>query len=299
MEIQEPEASEALASQPVAMQRRDDLQLSLDCPQCGAGGWVRLASLQRGMTCPKCNCHFHVARNGQLRSDDKLPRVRFHCPRCHQAGSIPAAFKIRKAKCGACKLPLEIGPDEQLHGAKEAAKLRRATAVIAARDSSIASSRLGTCLQKFFFLADGKMRTTNVVLVSIFALGLLAAVVAGAGSFFLNSPEGSVREFTYKCLAGDWHAAESFLPPNDDVALVEFQRWRGFYFTSILDKHRPTGDSVRVLIERKGNGTGTDVFVVTMTSSVIGKRIIREHWHEQDGKWEFDVVATLAAMHGG
>jgi hypothetical protein len=151
-----------------------------------------------------------------------------------------------------------------------------------------------TFLLRFLYDLDGKMRITNVVIVSMLALGLLAAVVAGAGSLFTRTPEGTVRDFTYQCLAGDWNAAEEFLPPDDDVALVEFQRWRGFYFTSILDKHRPAGDSVQVDVVREG-----EAFVVTMTSRVIGKRTIREQWREQDGVWQFDPVATLAAMNGG
>lgn len=299
MEIREPEASEAPhTAQASATQRGDDLQLSLVCPECGASGWVRWASLKRGMSCPKCGCHFHVARNGQLRSDEKLPRIRFHCPRCHQAGAIPAIFKVRKAKCGVCKLPLEIGPDEQLHGAKEAAEMRRESAV-ANVAATTTRSHWEKSLVQFFYDPDGKMRSTNVIIVGILTLGLLAAVVAGAGSLFASTPERAVRDFTYQCLAGDWNAAEQSLPPKDDVAMVEFQRWRGFYFTSILDKHRPAGDAVRVVVEREGDSPAAGVFVVTMTSPVIGKRVIRQHWRERDGSWEFDVVATLAAMNGG
>jgi hypothetical protein len=285
----------ATAGESAARQRGGDLHLSLDCPQCGATGWAPWASLKRGMSCPKCHCHFHIASNGQLRNDELLPRVRFHCPRCHQAGAIPATFKIRKAKCGVCKLPLEIGPDEQLHGAKEAAEMRRRAAE-ASVASAASNRRLPDFLQQFLFQPDGKMRITNAVLVGILALGLLAAVVAGAGSLFASTPEGEVRAFTYACLAGDWNTAEQSLPANDDVALSEFKRWRGFYFTSILDKHRPAGDKVQVAVTRETSTPSGSVFVATLTSPLVGERTIREHWREHDGKWQFDVVATLAEL---
>ncbi len=87
------------------------------------------------------------------------------------------------------------------------------------------------------------------------------------------------------------------MPANDDVARIEFQRWRGFYFTSILDKHRPAGDKVRITVVREGEDPASSIFVVTMKSPVIGQREIREHWRTIDGRWRFDVVKTLAAMN--
>ena len=291
METRQQLASEPLKTSAPA-QVGDDLHLSLSCPKCGATGWIGWANLKRGMSCPKCACHFHVARNGQLSADEDLPHVRFHCPRCHQAGTIPAIFRVRKAKCGVCKLPLEIGPDEQLHGVKEAANLRRETAAAQALSAAAPSK-----FSQFFLTAGGQMRSANIVLVSVVAVGLLAAAVAGASALFTCTPESQVRSFTYTCLAGDWNAAEKFLPPEDDVALVEFQRWRSFYFTSILDKHRPAGDKVHVAVVREGENPADTVFVVTLSSPVLGSREVREHWHERDGRWEFDVVSTLAHLH--
>jgi hypothetical protein len=273
-------------------QRGDDLHLSLACPECGASGWVRWASLQRGMSCPKCGCHFHVARNGQLQSDDDLPRVRFHCPRCHQAGAIPAIYRVRRAKCGACKLPLEIGPDAQLHGAKEAAEMRRA-----ATSAVVSSVAAPSKFQQFISNENSHMRTLSLIVGGVFTLALAAAVITGAGALFASTPEGEVRSFTYACLAGDWKNAEQWLPENDDVARIEFQRWRGFYFTSILDKHRPAGDKVQIAVVRQENNTADAVFIATLRSPMLGNREIRQHWRERDGGWEFDVLATLAQLN--
>jgi hypothetical protein len=227
-----------------------------------------------------------------LQSDQNLPLVRFHCPRCHQAGTIPAEFRVRKARCGVCKLPLEAGPDDNLHGAKEATQMRRATAA-----AGLAATKTPSKFEQFFRSPNGNMRITNVVLVSIVAVGLIASMMVGAGALFASTPEGEVRAFTCACLAGDWNAAEEFLPENDDVARVEFERWRSFYFTSILDKHRPAGDKVSVTVEREGEDAASSSFVVTIKSKVIGQRILREQWRASDGRWRFDVVQTLAEMN--
>jgi hypothetical protein len=283
MEIRTPTVSDV---SPSSNQLGDDLQLSLACPACGASGWVPWKRLQRGMACPKCQCHFHVASNGQLQSDDALPRVRFHCPRCQQAGSIPANFRVRKAKCGVCKLPLEIGPDQQLHGAKEAAQLRRASARVTSSTSGKEQVRSP------FRFKNRHMRFTNLFIAGLTAVLLIAALVAAGSALLAPSPEGTVRSFTYTCLAGQWNRAQEFLP-DDDVARVEFKRWRSFYFTSILDEHRPAGDKVSVAVARENEKSPDAVLVVTMISPVVGRREIRQHWHEHDGRWEFDVVRTL------
>lgn len=264
-----------------------DLNVSLACPQCGHSGWTQWKKLRRGMRCPKCQCQFLLDRNGQLMTEEELPQIKFSCPRCGQNGSIPKLFNVRKAACGVCKLQLVIGPDNQLHGADEVAKMRRAqnSAALEQKTKEYAAAR---GLPQAAPPANRKR---------IILAGAAAAVVVVAAIWWMAggaSPGGRVSDFTATCLTGRWNDCYAYIL-DDDVAQIEFDRWRIRYFPSIVDKVRPKDDTVEIDVELLSETTDQRVFRVTLRSPFIGTRQHVQHWIASEGGWWFDPAETLRA----
>ncbi len=274
--------SETPQPQPMA----DELTLLLKCPKCGAGGRVQWKSLRHGMKCRKCNCQFLIASDGKLISQDDLPQVRFNCPRCGTSGQMPTMVAGRGGKCPACKMPLATDQNQNLRGAEEAAMSRR-MASMAARKKQSADRQAARAS------SNGEVRLPRQL---IWGGGAVVAVLmawliysAGQG----GRPDSLGQNFTRTCLTGDWEAALAFIE-DDAVQQAEFKRWRSRYFPSILDAHRPKGDSVNIAVDLLAETAETRVFRMTLRSPFIGERKHAQHWALRDGKWLFDVVATLA-----
>lgn len=266
-----------------------DLRFSVACPKCGTLGWLKWTSLKYRIGCPKCRCAFSVGRNGQLQAQDDAPQVRYECPRCHQAGSLPKQLAVRGVECTACKLPLEPGPDRKLHEAKKAQELRRA----AAREAKQTSTK--EWMMNAFRDDTGRIRHFPILLGIAVAIALLIGGYMIVAPWFDASPGARARHFTYACLAGKWNDALGYMA-DDDVQRVQFDRWKVRYFPSILDKHRPKGDSVRITAETLEESPQACVLQVTMTSPAIGTRSHRQRWHYEEGKWRFDAHGTVSEI---
>lgn len=267
------------------------LRLLLSCPKCGVSGWIKWASLKRGIRCPKCRCEFLIGSGGQVHKVEELPQTRFTCPRCGKSGAIAATFVVQKAECGDCRLPLVAGPDRKLHGMREAAAMQRAA-------KSLAQPTYREWLEGNFRRADGRVHRGYAMA----AAGLTMIVLLSAGfafrAFFDNSPETMARRFTAQCLAGDFQAATRYLP-DDDVQRVEFKRWRMRHFTSIIAKFRPTGDRVGLTATPLELSEAKATLQIEMTSNHLGSRSIKQVWRtDESGGWQFDVCGTLAAEDG-
>lgn len=264
-----------------------ELNVSLSCPQCGHSGWTQWNKLRRGMRCPKCQCQFLLDRNGQIMTEGELPQIKFSCPRCGQAGSIPKLFNVRKASCGVCKLQLVMGPDNQLHGADEVAKMRRAQNA-AALEQKYKEHATVRGLPKA--APPDKRRRIIVASAAAAAVLVLALWWMAAGA----SPTGRVSHFTATCLTGRWKDCDAYIL-DDDVARAEFARWRIRHFPSIIDKVRPQGDTVAIDVELLNESGDQRVVRVTMRSPFIGTRQHEQYWVAADGQWWFDPAETLRA----
>jgi ribosomal protein S27AE len=265
-----------------------NLRVQLACPKCGVTGWVKWSSLNRAMHCPKCGCEFLMGRHGQLLSLGDLPQVRFTCPRCGKSGWLPSTSFIRNAQCADCKLPLVAGPDQRLHGAREAAQMQREAAEQARgmshRQWLLANARGAT----------GQTRGLHIVALVV-SLVAAAGVAAGvATTLFDRSAEALARRFTAACLAGD-RGALDFLE-RDPVQAVELERFRLRQFASILDKHRPSGDRVSIDVAVVRATADARVLEIRLASGFLGTRTHEQVWYLRDGQWCFGAQQTLAAQ---
>ena len=275
----------------VTTREEANVKLALTCPQCGAGGWTDLRRLKNGLKCAKCGCQFLVGSSGRLLKHDQLPQVRFACPRCKQTGSIPAQLAVRKAYCGACRLPLVAGPDQHLHGEMEAAQLWKAHSAAAGQQ------RMRERLKARFTTAQGRLLWLPAISAVVLIIVGLTGLGYGLNCMFDASPEAQVRDFTRTCLSGEWNAAHAFLL-DDPLQWAEFDRWRVRHFSSLQDKIRPAGDRVEIgvnLIEEKGP---LRVFEVVMQSKFMGTRTHQQHWRLEGETWQFDPHSTLAQSDG-
>lgn len=266
------------------------MKLSIACPQCGVEGWVQWKDLRHGLRCPACHCHFLLNHSGKWQSLAELPQVRYTCPRCKQSGSLPSMLAVRQVECGMCGLRLARGPDQQFHEADEARQLHQA-ALEEARKPPAARLR-GPSRST----GDGWLRKPATVWAALLLAGLLCIVALAVGLFGGHSPESRARAFTYSCLAGDWDRAHGYMA-DDAMQRSEFDRWRVRYFTSILDEHRPAGDSVRVTVQRTSGTAESCVLRVEMKSRFIGTRTHEQHWRKSGDQWFFDAIVTLQAQY--
>lgn len=263
-----------------------DLRLTLDCPGCGQSGTIRVARLHRGLRCPRCRKQFLIDRSGQVLALSRMAQTRFTCPRCGQSGSVPKELKVRRAECAQCKLPLAAGPDQRLHGAREAAEMIRQSVARSKRYALVGwmERRLG--------VTESRARK----LVAVLCVALLAALIGGglfgARQLFDDSPQRSVRGLVRACLHGNAKAAQDYLD-DDAVQRLEFERWRIRHFASIVDQVRPSGDRVEIQIEPLSNQADEGVFLVTLSSAFFGARSHEQVWRQLDGRWQFDALATL------
>ncbi len=267
-------------------------RIALCCPKCSATGWIEWQHLKHGLRCSKCSCHFLVTPTGQVRAQAELPQVRFTCPRCHRSGSIPDLLTIGGAECLSCRLPLVRGPDQRLHGLDEARELRRAASERQGKPSAAA---------EWFTWPNGSLRLGRVAWVAALTLGALLAGGLWLHTWFDVTPATLARRFTYVCLSGRWDRAEDFLD-DDPVQRAEFDRWRLRYFSSILDKHRPKGDSVEIEVEPLRESADALDYRVKLTSPFLGTRTLGQSWRLVQGEWRFDARVTLAedgAAHRG
>jgi hypothetical protein len=278
-------------SQTVASRDGTGFRVPLTCPKCNAAGWIEWQNLSHSIRCPKCSDQFLIAPNGKFRSLADLPQTRFECPRCGQSGSIPTMLAERGAECIGCKLRLVAGPDQKLHGVKEAKELRRAAQMKKPKHG------LALWLERQFQTADGRVRKGAVAVWSIGAAAMFVAMVMLLFNLFDNSLETQAKNFTSACLAGDWSAAEESFA-DDDVQLAEFNRWRMRHFTSIIDEHRPAGDSVRIDVESTNGEALPRILNITLTSDFLGTRSHTQCWNQQDGRWQFEPQKTLEATDG-
>lgn len=260
------------------------------CPQCREPGLVHLTRLQNGMKCPACDCHFIVGRDGQIRRVADLPHVRYSCPRCHQAGLVPAPLAARTAKCPHCRLPLARGPDHKLYGADEAAEMWRQNGGKTQRLSW--SDRFG----QFVTASDGRLRKQCVAAMALPAVVALWLAAWGLKTLLDFSLETRAAAFTYACLVGEEDGVLEYLE-DDAVQYVELKRWIR-RFASILDRHRPAGDRVRVDVETVDSRPGRRVLLVTVRSEFLGARRHIQHWRQRNSRWLFDSLATLADEQG-
>jgi hypothetical protein len=265
--------------------------LPIRCPQCGAAGLVNWTSLQNGIRCPQCDCEFVVAKGGNVVRLADMPHVRFACPRCHKSGRLPAPLAARRAKCPGCGLALARGPDQQLHGVAEAAEKRKAAPPGPRRpwrDRPMA---------RLLMTADGRLRRGAAVALAAVAITITVVGVAAAAVYFNPSAETLAQRLVASCLDGGKDAGLEFVA-DDAVQLVELERWRKRHFTSIVDRHRPDGDRVRIVAVSLPDAGPHRVLAVTLRSPFLGSRNLIQYWRIDDGQWNFDARATLASEDG-
>jgi hypothetical protein len=140
--------------------------------------------------------------------------------------------------------------------------------------------------------ADRRSRAKSQLVWMIVLAGLLGAGTLAVRGLMDDSPKGCVRRFTCNRLAGDWNEAEAYMP-DGAVQRFEFERWRVRCFSSILDKHRPKGDTAAIEIEAISGTPRAGVFRVVMTSPSIGRRVHQQHREKIDGRWLFDAADTV------
>lgn len=275
-----------------ACDRSEDLMsMPIACPQCKMHGLVHLTRLQNAIKCPQCACEFIVVKGGDIKQVRELPHVRYACPRCHKSGLIPAPLAGRGAKCPGCRLPLVRGPDQRLHGAEEAKKRWKAYAEAEGRPSF--SERISKTLTH----PDGSLRKENMALMCAPLAALVGAALYVLLAVFDHSVETKSQKFTLACLSGIDERIRTYIE-DDAVQDVELKRWRTRHFTSIADRHRPTGDKVAVEVKSIENRSSRRVLLVTMKSEFIGTRRHVQYWREVDAAWRFDALATLAEEDG-
>lgn len=262
-------------------------RLPFNCPQCAHTGWVDWKNLNRALRCPKCDCHFLVDRDGQVRSFADADQVHFTCVRCGKSGQFPATLVERGAQCPSCKLPLSFGSDNGPRVNEESQKAKRG-AVPAHRGTIDPALPTPLGRKQRLLLKGGCIA---VLIVAAVACGLLLQAYGRA-----ESVEEMAAAFTQYCLAGKRDRAVEFIA-DDVVQRMEFERWFLRHFASIQASHRPKGDRAQVaaeLAEEHHDDPHQSALQLTMSSSFIGQREHRQIWRQQDAKWSFDPVATLA-----
>jgi hypothetical protein len=204
---------------------------------------------------------------------------------------MPAMLAVRGAKCPGCGLPLARTPRRRMDGANEAAEQWKSAAAQPRRDAwkSAIAGKLMT--------ADGRWQKINVALAAAPVVALLAIGAVWIASLFDSSPETMAARFTEACLAGDQGAGDSYLE-EDAVQQVEFDRWRNRHFASIIERHRPVGDSVNVEVKPIETRSVFRILLVTMRSSHFGTRRHVQHWRDHGDRWLFDSRATMAEEDG-
>lgn len=268
----------------------DPLCIPINCPQCRAPGLINLTRLQNGMRCPECDCEFIVARGGHVRRVADLPHVRYSCPRCQQSGLVPAALAARTAKCPQCSLQLARAPDQVLRGVEQATELWRLSG------GKAHGAKWHDRITKFFTTGDGRLRKQSIALLSLPAVIVLWLAGLGLMTLFDFSLETRAGDFLLTCLSGNEKEMLKFVE-DDAVQHVELKSWSR-RLTSILDRHRPAGDRMRVhaqVVEEKPHNR---VLLITLRSDFIGTRRHIQHWHERNSTWLFDARATLADEQG-
>ncbi|MFO0913461.1 MAG: hypothetical protein U0795_10925 [Pirellulales bacterium] len=257
------------------------LRLSVACPRCGQAGWIAWNKLSANLRCSNCSCQFVLSRSGEFRDQADLPHVRYDCPRCRQSGRIPAEVPVRHAECRTCRLPLVMGPDQRLHGAAEAAEMRRQAPHSAARQTD---GRSGWELH----------RLGQVALYGGMAAAVLVIAVTVWWARSPATPAAMARRFTAACLSRDRNAASRYVA-EDDVEQAEFTRWWLRYFPSISDSHRPEGDRIKIAAEVAAQNGEKCLVKVELKSDFIGTRSHVQIWRKDGQAWTFDVLASLSA----
>jgi hypothetical protein len=217
-----------------------------------------------------------------------LPHVRFGCPRCHKSGRLPAPLASRRAKCPGCGLALARGPNQQLHGVAEAAELWKAAPARPRRQWQ------DLPLARLVVTANGRLRRGGAVAIAAVKITLTLVGVAAAAAYFNPSAETLAQRLVASCLAGGKDAGIEFVE-DDAVQQVELERWRKRHFTSIVDRHRPNGDRVRIAAVPLPDAGPHRVLAVTLRSQFLGSRNLIQYWRLDDGQWHFDARATLAS----
>jgi hypothetical protein len=267
----------------------EGMRVPLVCPQCEAKGFVQWSSLKNGIECPRCGCQFVITRDGRILAKNDLPHIRFACPRCGKSGAIPATISSKNAKCDSCKLPLALGPDQKFYGIKEATELRRA-----ARQSSLRRAVREQFIERFL-TNEGRVRWVALLLCIAIGCGALIGGGSVVWSLLDHSPAKMAHRFTVACLSGKRDIVRRYIE-DDDIQRVELTRWQTLHFASILDRHRPPGDSVRIEVKPVEEDSSTQLFEVSLTSSFLGRRELRQYWYESDNRWLFDAKRTIRAQ---
>lgn len=272
----------------------EGFKITLTCPQCATTAWVAWKRLTHSLRCPKCRCQFLIGPHGKLLKPEDLPQTRYSCPRCGAAGSVPTMLTVRRAECMSCKLPLAHGPDQQLHGVKEAAELQRQTLETL---RELRASGTPKWLQALSLGLERRLGKLSLAVVAIVAASAIWYVGSAIASLFAHRPDRHVIGFVDCCLRGDEDAAEDYLP-DDDVERVEFDRWRVRNFASIIEKFRPAGDHAEITAKLLSETPDARSFEITMKSPFLGERKQRQEWRLRDGDWRFSPVETLARQDG-
>lgn len=263
--------------------------MPLRCPQCGVEGLIHYQALGRAIDCHKCACRFIVQRDGQAIPLASLPQVSFACPRCRTTGSVPAPLASRGTQCPRCKLPMALGPDQQLHPTEVAMQMRRDAS---ARQRK--ANRTAQAMRQQLRNADGGLRWGRIGVLGSVVLSLLVATAFAAQSFFDNSPETFAARMIRLCLADNSRAAERYLA-DDELQRIEFERWHMRYLSSLRNEFRPAGEKVEIDVQPIGKKGQRLQLQATLNSPTIGQRVLLMNWEEVEGRWVFDATGTLAA----
>lgn len=272
----------------------EGFKITLTCPQCSTTAWVAWKRLTHSLRCPKCRCQFLIGPHGKLFKPEDLPQTRYSCPRCGAAGSVPTMLTVRRAECMSCKLPLAHGPDQRLHGVKEAAELQRQTLETL---REMRGSKTPTWLLAISTGLERRLGKLSLAVVAIVAAGAIWYVGCAIANFFTPRPDRQVIGFVECCLEGDTDAAEKYLA-DDDVERAEFDRWRVRNFASIIEKFRPAGDDPEITASLLSETPDARSYEITMKSPFLGERKLRQEWRLWNGDWRFSPVETLAQQDG-
>lgn len=269
--------ADAAGGPPVILGR--ELLVPVACPRCQTKGSVPWDHLGHGFRCPKCRIWFQIERDGQsvlCREGHPLS-----CPRCRHRGTL--VLTGGHADCPGCGLPLFLGPNGRLYTAQDLAAIEekvRAAAEASRRVERTRNSRTGGRRHAPIYAAG--------------ALAIIVILVGGVAAFSrLGSlPSRQAADLTRQCLEGEWEAAEQRVG-DDDQQLAEFRRWQIVNFASIQSKFRPEHDRVSILVAEVQSTDDQRIFLVTMTSQIIGERKHVQYWSREEDAWLLDATSSL------
>ena len=263
-----------------------DLKVSLACPECSCDGQVAWAHLAHGMRCPQCGVRFWLDARGHLRSERRVPRLRFQCLRCGQQEKIPATFATRGIRCPGCRERFLWGPDNSFYGQRELESMQRAAR---AKAACAGRTRRLKRLRDF----AGQRHYPWLFLISLLGAGglLLALWLEFSGGRPPDGLQGGAERFTRHCLENRLDLADTFVDSHEQSA---FRRWLVLH--PVFDAYGDRGAyRARATVEEQSAESAT-VRVVLVKTGGKGSIMQTQCWRWTNGRWLFSPEETIRLL---